>query len=289
MSTTVTSTGAAQMLAGFPAAAALGQPEAQAALRAWSAGRGKALTKFSEAVLVLMEVTAQLAELEAVPQAAEGGSEDSETLKWREISSKTLSFARENLVEQQLRAIQTLQDLSARGGSLAEEPSCELPSKTMPTTSALPARADTGGMESGASDIESDTTPQGGTGAAGLKPPPGLAAPPGLELMSGGNDDLAAPPGLEHLAGKAPARQPAAKLLPPWLAKKTGTRAAARTAPRAATKPAPDGTPGSWVAAKEVPVNPKAVAAVNRRLCAVMASSSSDEDDEDDWLSCSSE
>lgn len=273
------------MLAGVPAAAALGKPEAQAALRAWSAGRGKALTKFSEAVLVLMEVTAQLAELEAVPQAGEGGSEDSETLKWREISSKTLSFARENLIEQQLRAIQTLQDLSARGGSLAEEPSCELPLKKAPTTSALPARADTGGMESGASDIESDT-PQGGSGDVALKPPPGLAAPPGLELMS---DDLAAPPGLEHLAGKAPAREPAAKMLPPWLAKKTGTRAAARTAPRAAMKPAPDGTVGSWIAAKEVPVNPKAVAAVNRRLCAVMASSSSDEDDEDDWLSCSSE
>merc|ERR1719265_2612598 len=135
-----TSTGAAAMLAGFPAAAALGQPEAQAALRAWSAGRGKALTKFSETVLVLMQVTAQLAELEAVPQAAEGGSEDPETLKWREISSKTLSFARENLVEQQLRAIQTLQDLSTRGASLAQEPTCDPPLKTVPITSGVPAR-----------------------------------------------------------------------------------------------------------------------------------------------------
>jgi len=284
-----TSTGTAPILTGFPAAAALGQPEAQAALRAWSAGRGKALTKFSEAVLVLMEVTAQLAELEAVPQAVEGGSEDSETLKWREISSKTLSFARENLIEQQLRAIQTLQDLSARGGSLAQEPPFDPLVKTAPTTSAVIARAETGGMESGTSDVESDA-PQGDTGGAGVKPPPGLAAPPGLELMSCDNDDLVAPPGLEHLAGKAPAPAPTAKSLPPWRARSTGTRAAANTQPRVAQKNAEsDGTAVSWIEAKEVPVDSKAVAAVNCRLCAVIASSSSDEDDEDDWMSCTSD
>lgn len=98
-----------------------GLPEMTAAVRELcKAG----VTPFAETLLMLLEVTVQLTELDGTSQEASTGydGESAEARKWREISATTLQFCRDGLVEQQLRAIEKLQELSARGGSLVMTP-----------------------------------------------------------------------------------------------------------------------------------------------------------------------
>jgi len=100
-----------------------GLSDAMVSVRSQCAVAGKGLTKFAETVLVLMDVTTQLAELdEARRQAGEAvANENAEARKWREISAQTMKMCRDNLVAQQLRTIEVLEDLSSRGGSIVTE------------------------------------------------------------------------------------------------------------------------------------------------------------------------
>jgi len=181
-------------------------------------------TEFAKALLSLLEVTGQLAELDDNSQLAvagpQGGSD--EACKWREISSKTMQFAKETLVGQQLHALEVLQDLSARGGSLLREPGQEKsqevatakkePKKEPPCSELINVDSydfSTSCGESSGSDGE-DSCKAGETGSSKkpLQAPPGLSAPPGL---------CAPPPGLSALAGMEQISTcSAAKKAAPW-------------------------------------------------------------------------
>jgi len=101
----------------------VGLCESITAVRAQIASAGKCRTKFAETMAVLLDVTAQLEELdEACRKAADvGQNEDAEVRKWRQVSETTMKFCKDNLIEQRNRAVEVLQDLSLRGASLVKE------------------------------------------------------------------------------------------------------------------------------------------------------------------------
>jgi len=126
--------------------------------------------KFAETLVLLSEVTTQLAELdETCRQAALAGeNEKAEARKWREISASTMKFAQASLLEQQIRAIEVLQDLSMAGCSITNGPEqnsgethASMSSKVI-TKSFSPMNSKTASNEF-------------------FAPPPGLSAPPGFE------------------------------------------------------------------------------------------------------------
>lgn len=166
-------------------------------------GMGKD-TSFAKSMLDLLEVTAQISQLDKMVEDAQsvGEEESSETRKWKEISTMSAQFARSNLLERQLAAIDSLIDLGARGGSLVKEASDRvdagpLEASALPPMPVLPAKvsAGTGGDSPLASASEGEDAGPGATGAAKcvIAPPPGLAAPPGLEHLAPSTQAPAAP------------------------------------------------------------------------------------------------
>jgi len=139
-------------------------------------------TKFAESLLELLEVTAKIQQLDDLNASAQAVGEDEteETRRWKDISVMSANLCRGGLVEQQLGAIEKLQGLAARGGSLCAEASSE--DVCAPIEPRKGAHAGTGGdsaADSGGSDGEAGT---GGV-AAGTRlalagpPPPGLSLP----------------------------------------------------------------------------------------------------------------
>jgi len=134
-------------------------------VRSMSADSGRFPTKFTETLLLLSEVTTQLVELdEALVKAAEEQEDEkSEAKKWREISMSTMKFAKTSLVDQQLRAIEILTNLSSRGASILKEPEPEI------------AKDSSVSYEKPAAPMVLAVPPPPGLS---LAPPPGLAPPP---------------------------------------------------------------------------------------------------------------
>jgi len=146
------------------------------AVRSMSKGGGSGSNKFADTLLLLSEVTAQLAELDeqCLQAMMPGENENAEARKWREISASTMKFAQTSLLDQQLRAIEILQDLSLRGCSVIKGPdqdSGEI--HTIPECNSI-------SNASGALKGESKSCTRS-TSKGVFTPPPGLSAPPGLE------------------------------------------------------------------------------------------------------------
>lgn len=177
---------------------AAGQPDAEllekmtAAKAMLKKGAKGAMTTFAETLLVLLEVTSQLAELDATCQEAmqAPANENDDTRKWREISHSTLQFARTSLQDQQLRAIEVLQDLSERGGSMVTDPD--------------QARS--------ADPLSKLIVPQIQAAGLGKGPPPGFSCvgpPPGLPALPAPVAPVTRPPpGFEALPSTTPTTSP---------------------------------------------------------------------------------
>jgi hypothetical protein len=217
-------------------------------------------TKFAKALLRLLEATEQLAELEGNLQLAPGGLEGVNDEK-NKVAVNTLHFAKESLIGQQLHAIELLQDLSARGGSLLQDPqqeTCRLSTASHVRRFSAHAKVDvhelsTSCGETSSSDGEDWCKPE--DSAKSLRPPPGLSAPPGLCAPPPG---LSAPPGLEK-----PASCDVAKKTVPW-------RSSTVEKIRATKKLAPWRSTKNNQLDEAEPVDTIAVSAVNKRISAVL-------------------
>jgi len=105
--------------------ASRGLAEQMTAVRAMcTKNGGGGHTTFASTVGCLLDVTSQLAELEvALRDAAEASQRgDAQTRKWAQISLSTMAFAQKSLLEQQVRALEMLEELSARGASISKDP-----------------------------------------------------------------------------------------------------------------------------------------------------------------------
>jgi len=217
-------------------------------------------TKFATAVLSLLEATEQLAELEGISQL--GVTEGSEQQPM--IPVDTLRLAKESLFGQQLRAIELLQDLSARGGSLVREPEHE----RLQPVELLHIRRPSVNLSK--DDVHELSTSCGETSCSDgedwckaaesistLRAPPGLSAPPGLCAPPPG---LSAPPGLEQSTACGSMK----KSLPWRSCTVDQKRITKKVAPWRSSKHA------STLLSKAEPVDTKAVMAVNRRMSAVL-------------------
>lgn len=163
-------------------------------------------TKFAESLLELLEVTAKIQQLDDLNTSARATdpNESDETRRWKDVSLMSANLCRGGLIEQQLGAIEKLQDIAARGGSLCVEAEAA-PIANCPAQKGL--HAGTGGgspPDSGGSDGEAGT---GGARRAspalppGLSAPPGLAAPPGLSLPASAATPPSAPTGVRPPPG----------------------------------------------------------------------------------------
>jgi len=123
--------------------ASLGLAERIVSARAMCADSGRGLTKFAATLTCLLDVTAQREELNEALRHSDG------------VVKQAMQFAHSSLVEQQLRTIEMLEDLSSHGGSILKDP-------------------DTRGSEANSLSMRKMSVP------LGLSPPPGLAAPLGL-------------------------------------------------------------------------------------------------------------
>jgi hypothetical protein len=217
-------------------------------------------TKFATAVLSLLEATEQLAELERNSKLGVTEGREQQPL----IPVDTLRLAKESLFGQQLRAIELLQDLSARGGSLAREPEHERlqpvdllhirrPSVNLAKVDVHELSTSCG--ETSCSDGEDWCKAAGSV--ITFRGPPGLSAPPGLCAPPPG---LSAPPGLEQSAACGSMKKSS-----PWRSRTVDQmRTAKKVAPWRSSKHA------STHLSKAEPVDTKAVMAVNRRMSALL-------------------
>lgn len=151
-------------------------------------------TPFAAAMLELIESSAKLQEFDDMAVEAENQKTSCEEAQtWQQIAQTTLKFAREGLLDRQQQALQKVTGMAAQGNSLY--------SPGVGTTS----------DETTAPAVR--TTPSSPPGIF-VAPPPGLAAPPGLELNnSGAKQTSAPPPGLEAPTTKAGGEK---EKLPPW-------------------------------------------------------------------------
>lgn len=217
-------------------------------------------TKFAKAVLSLLEATEQLSELEQNSQLGVTEGSHQQPL----ILVDTLRVAKESLIGQQLRAIELLQDLSARGGSLVREPEIErlqpvdllhirCPSVNLTKLDVQELSTSCG--ETSCSDGEDWCKATGS--ASTFRAPPGLSAPPGLCAPPPG---LSAPPGLEQSTDCGSLKKSS-----PWRSRTLEqVRTAKKVAPWRSSKHA------CTQLSKAEPVDTKAVMAVNRRMSAVL-------------------
>lgn len=178
-------------------------------------------TPFAAAMLELIESSAKLQEFDDM--AAEADTQRTsceEAQTWQQIAQTTLKFAREGLLDRQQQALQKVMDMASQGNSLYSQGAGTTPEDT--TTEETAVR-------------KPPSSPPG----IFVAPPPGLAAPPGLELNTSGakaaaKQTSAPPPGLEAPTTKAGGEKekppvqrrnnpkapgleaPTTKALPPW-------------------------------------------------------------------------
>jgi len=136
---------------------------------------GTAPNDFAKNLLELLEVSTKLNQFDEMASAADAETTSVEAQQWREISLMTMQHARTHLVEQQQRLIEGLRGLS----------------------------------ESGASLYKAGLSQEAKPNQMAVKPPPGLAAPPGLSVplkpSKVTNRKSAPPPGLKPPPGLASA------------------------------------------------------------------------------------
>lgn len=165
---------------------------AQAAQKLMEAVQGTGLaqpTPFAAALLELIECSAKLQEFDDM--ASEATTEQTkceEAQAWQQIAQTTLKFARDGLLDQQQKALQNVTEMATQGASLHSQGAVTAPE-----------------------DRKSPPAPPG----VFLTPPPGLAAPPGLEINYSGSKQKSSvpPPGLETQASKVGGEK---EKLPPW-------------------------------------------------------------------------
>lgn len=178
-------------------------------VRKISTANGRALTKFAEMVIFLLEVTMQLSELDAASEQANQAAEyeNEETRKWREISATTMEFARTALSAEQARALEVLEDLLSRGASLVQEPElqhraiekCWIP-EAQETQSRIAALAFAAGPP-GNSHLGDCSSPRS---RADVEPPPSVLEtplPPPLPPLSAARPESARERAKAALAG----------------------------------------------------------------------------------------
>jgi len=165
---------------------------AQAAQKLMEAVRDTGLaqpTPFAAALLELIECSAKLQEFDDMASEAQAKQTNCEEAQaWQQIAQTTLQFCRDSLLDQQEKALQKVVEMSGQGASLHSQGAVTAP--------------------------EERKCPPSPPGVF-FTPPPGLAAPPGLEINDSGSKQksTSSPPGLEHQASKVGGEK---DKLPPW-------------------------------------------------------------------------
>jgi len=99
-----------------------GLAEQMEAVRAMCADSGRGHTKFAATLICLLDVTAQLAQVDEDSRQAEVHTQAyEESSKWHQKAISNLKFAKECLVDQQVRVLTELEDLSFGGASILKD------------------------------------------------------------------------------------------------------------------------------------------------------------------------